>query len=192
MELLESIKRRRSIRRFKQEPVPESLLKDLVSVAVVAPSGGNAQPLRYVIVHTPEMVKGVFELTAWAAHVRPKRNPVWGVSAPTAFIAVCVASGVENNPLLFADAGASIQNMLLRAVDLGLGACWLGAFDKGKVADALLLEDLGCVYLVAVGYPDESPEMQTIKVGQPTKYNVDANDVLHVPKYDQESVTIVK
>lgn len=192
MELLDSIKSRRSIRRFKQEPISESQLRELVSVAVLAPSAGNSQPLRYVIVNTPELVKGVFEQTAWAAHVRPHRTPVWGLSAPVAFIAVCVASGVENNPLAFADAGASVQNMLLRAVDLGLGACWLGSFDKEKVAEILDLEDLGCIYLVAVGKPAESPVIETVDIGKSIKYYLDSSDVLHVPKHDPVAITIVK
>ena len=192
MELLDAIKSRRSIRRFKQKPVPESLLKELVSVATLAPSGGNAQPLRYAIVLKPELVKSVFELTAWAANVRPNRTPVWGVSAPGAFIAVCVASGVENNPLLYADAGAAIQNMLLRSVDLGLGSCWLGAFDKNKVSEVIDLEDLACAYLVAIGYPDEAPQLEIVKEGASVKYHLDAKDVLHVPKYDPDTITVVK
>ncbi len=192
MELLESIKSRRSIRLYKQEPVDESQLRELVSAAAVSPSGGNAQPLRYMLVKSPDMVKRVFDLTAWAAHVRPHRTPVWGVSAPAAFIAVCVASGVESNPLAFADAGAAIQSMLLRAVDLGLGACWLGAFDKEKMADALDLQDLGCLYLVAVGRPAEAPELERILPGQPTKYHLDSAGVLRVPKYEAASISDVK
>jgi nitroreductase len=113
--------------------------------------------LRYAVVRTPEHVKSLFDLTAWAAHVRPKRTPVWGVSSPVAFIAVCVASGVEQMPLVYSDAGAAIENILLKALDLGLGGCWLGAFDKNKAADAIGLDkDLVCLYLIALGVPDEA------------------------------------
>lgn len=192
MELLESIEKRRSIRLFKQEPLSDETLMRLVSAAVLSPSGGNGQPLRYVVARAPETVKKVFELTAWAAHVRPHRTPVWGVSSPVAFIAVCVSSGAESNPLAYADAGAAIQSALLRAVELGLGACWLGAFDKAKVADALELEDLGCLYLVALGVPAESPKLDRIQAGQSTKYYLDSTGDLHVPKYEAKAVTSFK
>jgi len=187
MELLEAIKRRRSIRKFKQEPVPDSSLLALVEAASVAPSGGNSQPLRYAIVRTPALVKEVFDLVAWAAHVRPRRNPVWGVSAPAAFIAVCSSVGGDN-ALVFADAGAAIQSMLLRAVDLGLGCCWLGAFNKAKAAEVVGISGAHCLFLVAVGVPDERPALKEIGLEDPTAYSLDTNDVLSVPKYSVSSI----
>ncbi len=188
MELLDAIRGRRSIRRFKQAKVDDATLLSLVEAATLAPSGGNAQPLRYVIVRSPAQVKSVFDLVAWAAHVRPRRTPVWGANAPAAFIAVCATAGADN-ALVFADAGAAIQSMLLRAVDLGLGCCWLGAFNKGKADETLKLKDLNCVFLVAVGCPDESPVLESISLAEPTAYHLDGDDVLHVPKHSVSSVT---
>jgi len=187
MELLDAIKKRRSIRRFKQEPVPDSSLLALVEAASVAPSGGNSQPLRYVIVRTPSRLKELLSLTSWAVHVKPRRDPQWGVNAPAAFIAVCSSVGGDN-ALVFADAGAAIQSMLLRAVDLGLGCCWLGAFNKAKAAELLGFSGLHCLFLVAVGVPGEEPVMREIGLGDLTAYSLDKNDVLQVPKYSAASI----
>ncbi len=191
MNLSDALKARRSIRRFKQDKIEDAALSQLLEAAVSAPSAGNGQPLRYAVVRTPEHVKSLFDLTAWAAHVRPKRTPVWGVSSPVAFIAVCVASGVEQMPLVYSDAGAAIENILLKALDLGLGGCWLGAFDKNKAADAIGLDkDLVCLYLIALGVPDEKPVMEMVDESASLKYSVDDSDVLHVPKRAPRCVAV--
>ena len=189
MNAIDAIRKRRTIRRYKQEPVADATLLELVEAASLAPSGANTLPLRYVIARTPQLVEQIFMLTAWGGHVKPNRNPVWGVSAPAAFIAVCTPQAAANLPLTHADAGAAIQSILLRAVELGLGACWLGAFDKQQADKILRFKDMACLYLVAVGAPGEAPVKETIKIGESTKYFLDSNDVLHVPKYEADSIS---
>ena len=89
MEFSEILKRRRSIRRFRQEEIPLETLKELVEAAALAPSAANAQCLRYVLVREKELLRAVLEQTAWGGHVKPYRNPEFGVTGPTAFLAVC-------------------------------------------------------------------------------------------------------
>jgi nitroreductase len=137
MELLEAIKKRRSIRKFKQLKVDDSILAELIDAARLAPCGGNMQQLRYIVIREPELIKKIFEITAWAGHVQPKRNPVIGVSAPTAFIAI--TSSAKNPP--HADAGAAIQNMMLRGLEFDLGFCWIGAFKPQKANEILGLPE---------------------------------------------------
>ena len=67
MEFSEILKRRRSIRRFRQEEVPLETLKELVEAAALAPSAANAQCLRYVLVREKELLRAVLEQTAWGA-----------------------------------------------------------------------------------------------------------------------------
>lgn len=190
MELLVALQRRRTARRFKQTPVEDSALLELVRAATLAPSGGNGQPLRYVVVRTPDLLKRVFDLTAWAAHVKPRRTPEWGKSSPVAFIAVCATK--SDSGLLSAEAGAAIQNMQLRAMEFGLACCWLGAFDRRKAADIIGIGDMSCLFLLAVGHPDESPVMDVVEEGSSTKYWLDNDDVLHVPKFNPSSITDFK
>jgi nitroreductase len=182
MELLAAIRRRRTIRRFAQKPVPDELLKELLEAARMAPTGGNRQRHRYLVVRTPELVNKVFVLTAWAGAVKPRRNPELGKTTPTAFIALLPAKDGEKN--LEADAGAAIQNLLLRAVDLGLGACWIGSFKRAETAALLGLPDTRQpVYLVALGWPSEDPVADDIPAAGDPTYYLDPNDRLHVPKF---------
>lgn len=188
MELLDAIKKRRSVRRFKQKVVEESLLEQLIDSARFAPSAGNMQRLRYVIVRKPELVEQIFKQTAWAAFVQPRRNPELGKSAPLVFIAV--TAPLESPEMVVADAGAAIQNIQLRAIELGLGCCWIGSFKKEETGKILgISSDMKILYLLAVGYPDETPVWEDIDKGDSTKYYLDENDCLHVPKYTVESIT---
>ncbi len=182
MNFTEVLNSRRSIRRFKQDKIEDMVLLSLIDAATKAPSAGNTQPLRYFIIREKELLAQIFAQTAWGGHVRPARDPQLGVTSPTAFIAVCTQNQGESASGS-ADAGAAIQNILLAATDLGLGSCWIGAFNKAKVNELLKLDKLTALYLVALGYPAEAPVMERINKGDSTKYTLDENDVIHVPKY---------
>jgi nitroreductase len=187
MELEKAILGRRSIRRFKQDEIGDNILKKLINAAHFAPCGANAQNLRYVIATSPEKVNEIFRTTAWAAHVKPSRTPVEGKTAPSAFIAV--TSKIQPPHVTYADAGAAIQNMLLMAFRLSIGACWLGSFDKSKAASIINSDKDHLLFLIALGYPDESPVYEPIDFNGSTKYYLDENDVLHVPKFKPEILT---
>ncbi len=182
MNFTEVLNTRRSIRRFKQDKIEDTVLLSLIDAATRAPSAGNTQPLRYFIIRGKELLAQIFAQTAWGGHVRPARDPKLGETSPTAFIAVCTQNQGESASGS-ADAGAAIENILLAATDLGLGSCWIGAFNKAKVNELLKLDNLTTVYLVALGYPAETPVMERIHKGDSTKYSLDENDVIHVPKY---------
>ena len=141
MEFSEILKRRRSIRRFRQEEIPLETLKELVEAAALAPSAANAQCLRYVLVREKELLRAVLEQTAWGGHVKPYRNPEFGVTGPTAFLAVCTDLRADGKPSPYAetDAGAAIQSVLFRATDLGLGGCWIGLLLYGICKSAVFL-----------------------------------------------------
>lgn len=194
MEFTELLAKRRSIRRFRQEEIPLESLKQLVEAATLAPSARNDLPLRYVLVREKNLLKAVFEETNWGGNVRPHRDPVFGETAPTAFLAVCAPGEPETPPTqnIVADAGAAIQTILLRTVELGFGACWLGAFSRKNVSAILELNHQTVVYLIGFGYPAETPELQRIHAGDSTKYYLDGNDVIHVPKYCAEDILTIR
>jgi len=189
MKFSETVLARRSIRRYRQEPVGGDILRQLIEFARVAPSGRNAQTLRFCVIRSPELVRAVFGLTAWAGYVTPRRSPVWGKDAPPCFIAVTSKEDVQS-PIVHADAGAAIENILLGAASLGLGTCWIGAFDKEKVRELLPLADGARVlYLVAVGYPSETPVLEDASGEEQTRYYLDDDDRLHVPKLTADDLT---
>jgi len=187
--LSDAIRNRRSIRRYKQKPVEDKLLLELMDSARFAPSASNMQQLRYVVIRNQETVRKVFSQTAWGGHVKPKRSPEWLKDAPLSFIAVLApAESAKNFKHIYADAGAAIQNILLKAVELGLGCCWIGSFKEEVNSILGMGSDTIVMYLVAVGYPDENPVHEDINAGTPTKYFLDDKDIIHVPKFKAEAI----
>ena len=186
MKVEDAIRQRRSIRRFKQTPVPEEKIRAVLDSALIAPSARNGLDLRFCVVSSPEKCREVFRNTAWAAAVKPKRDPVENVSAPTFYIIVSSVGSPGFHA--WANAGAAIENMLLSAVGLGLGGCWIGSFNRNILERTISQpEGLTAMYVVAFGVPDETPVSERIGIGDNTKYYLDSDDVLHVPKYTADA-----
>jgi len=188
MELSELFAKRRSIRFYRQSAVKPEDLRALVAAARHAPSAANNQVLRYTLVHSAGLVEKLFSHTAWGGRVKPHRNPEWGKTAPTAFIAVSTTSA--DAKVIHADAGAAIMLMELRAVELGLGTCWIGAFHASEVTVLLELppgETL--LYLLAVGHPAETPVEESIEAGEAPGYYLDGANTIHVPKFSVNALS---
>lgn len=179
MDCIESILKRRSIRKFTRKYVEPDMLKELVEYAGTAASGMNMQPLKYVIVSSDEKATEIFKYTRWAGYLKGKGSPSFE-ERPPAFILVLadleiLKSGYE------LDAGAAVQNMILAAYSLGLATCWLGAIDRKEIRRIVSLgKRYRIISAVAVGYA----AMKSIS--EPAegdiKYYLDDKDVLHVPK----------
>jgi len=154
--LLSVIRGRRSIRRFTGEPLPAGAEQQLLEAMVWAPTGGNAQPWHFVRVKSPELRR---ELAAAALNQR------FIAEAPLVMV-ICVdvpraerAYGARGVSLYcLQDTAAATQNLLLMAHALGLGSCWVGAFDERRVARVLQLgAALRPVALVPMGVPAQQP-----------------------------------
>lgn len=149
--VLETIKKRRSIRRFRSDPVSQGIIRKLLEAACWAPSAGNLQPWAFYVVTSPALKK---DLAAVASQRFVGEAPV--------VIVVCVVperSAVHygergKNLYCLQDTAAAVQNILLAATSLGLGACWVGAFREEGVIKALgLSPEKRPVALIPVGYP---------------------------------------
>ena len=188
MNIKEAIKNRRTVRQFKQDMVKDDEVRELLDAARLASCGGNMQRIRYIVIHSREIVQKVFDTTAWANLVKPKRTPVWGKNAPLMFI---LLTGPSNpGAIVHADAGAAIENMQLCAVEHGLGCCWIASFDKKRISEILSLPRYRePLYLLAVGYPNEEPIQEDINTDGSPEYYLDDNDRLHVPKYTVDALT---
>ena len=192
MDFKDVIFARRSIRRYRQEIVADEDLSQLIEFARVAPAATNAQRLRLTVIRKTELVEKIFALTRWAGAVAPRRTPVWGKDAPLCFIAF-TAKKEQLNSSLYADAGAVAQNLMLGAVSLGLGTCWIGSFDKEEAHSLLeLSEDTEVFYLISVGYPAETPVWEDAASADQVKYYLDENDLLHVPKLTADDLAAWK
>ena len=155
MDLMEAIKTRRSIRRFKETPVPENLLKEVLNTARLAPSADNAQPWRIIVIMDTEL-----KLKLVAASNGQKfiaQAPVLLVVCGVPDEAFSTIGGYMNAHVI--DAAVAIDHMTLAAHSLGLATCWIGSFREDKVREVLgIPEDIRVIAMIPLGYPDEAPE----------------------------------
>ncbi len=162
--VMDAIYKRRSIRKYKERPVEWDKIGELVNAGRMAPSAGNLQNWRFVIVTDKDKIS---KLAAAA-------NQNWVAYAPA--IIVIVAEhlhgqrfyGVRGERLYnVQNCAAAAENMLLAAHALGLGACWIGSFSEDLVNSILGIPDYGRPQvMVTVGYPDEEVEL-------PSKYRIE-------------------
>ena len=133
MDVWESIKKRRSVRRFRQEEILTEILLELIEAARCAPSAANRQPLEFVVVNSDQLKDQVFAQLAWAGYIQPRRDPPAG-KRPVAYIVVLLDPQKAMSGLGKVDAAAAIENILLAAQGMGIGSCWLGSIKKEKLA----------------------------------------------------------
>ncbi|HXK50446.1 MAG TPA: nitroreductase family protein [Clostridiales bacterium] len=189
MNLLEIVKKNRSYRRFYQETkIDRKTLEELVELARFSASGGNMQPLRFILSCTEEKNGKVFSCLKWAMFLKDWIGPSEG-EKPSAYI-VMVRKKDLNTPNNL-DAGIMAQSMLLGAVERGLGGCMFGAVNRPMLSDLLGIdiEKYEIVLVVAIGKPKEDIIIDDITEGSDTKYYRIGN-VHHVPKLKLDDLII--
>ncbi len=160
----ECIKGRRSIRRFKADPISHDLLAEIVETASYSPSWKHTQITRYVVVEGALKDRIASECTvAW-----PNNGAIIS-SAPALLVVTIIKnrSGFERDGSYSTprkdgwqmfDAGIASQSFCLAAYEKGLGSVVLGIFDSEKAASILEIpEDRDVIALIPIGYPDEEP-----------------------------------
>ncbi len=147
MELLEGIYTRRSVRQYTDQPVTKAHLMEIIKAGTWAPSGLNNQPWRFAIVKNKTMLFDLAQLTTYR-HIIEKAPACIAVFADTK----AMYHDVKDHQAI----GACIQNMLLAAHALGLGAVWLGEILKNADEVRTLLElpeAMDLMAVLAVGHP---------------------------------------
>ena len=169
MSILDVIKARGSIRRYKPKPVPKEELLKVVEAAEYAQSAANRQPWQFVLVTDAVMKKRLVEAA---------RNQ--GFVGEAAAVVVCLANPKESAKVgpfegFLVDLAIAIENMALTAWDLGIGSCWIGAFNENSVKGLLgIPEEFRVVSLLTLGYPDERPRAKNMKL---------LNEILHYERW---------
>jgi nitroreductase len=182
METREAIAGRRSIRKFKNDPLSEEVVRDILQAGVEAPSGKNQQPWRFVVVQGEKRQKMIEIMRAGIEKAKKEDEDVgsseWSTTVmETAPVTVFVFNPEGIRPWLahsidenFSDlvnvqsVGAAIENMLLAAHDAGIGSLWM--CDVLYAYEPLcdwVGEDGQLVAAISFGYPDESPEARPRK-----------------------------
>ena len=145
--------KRLSVRKFKPDTVPPEVVRQLICAAIDAPSAGNCQPWHFYAV-TNEAIK---ERLCLCSYGQPFMK-----EAP---LVIVVCAEPERSAKRYAERGrdlysiqdtaAAIENILLCAVQSGLGSCWCGAFDEAAAGEIIgLPADRRPVALLAIGYPE--------------------------------------
>jgi nitroreductase len=179
LSIYELIVNRRTIRRFKQKPIYQELLTKLVNAGRLAPSAANFQPLEFIVVNDPTLARKVFNTVKWAAYIAPAGDPPEG-ARPVAYLIILI--NTEMKPKQGeVDAAAAIENMILAALEEGVGSCWMGAIDRDQLRQIFEVPPKYQINSVlALGYPDEAPVVDDMT--DSIKYWKDEHGVLHVPK----------
>ncbi len=186
MDFFALIKETRSIRRFKEVPVSGETLEKLVDCARFSPSGSNKQPLKFILVNSPEACAKVFPQTRWAGALKDWDGPAEG-QRPSAYIIILLDT--ELGAAAGVDHGIAAQSMMLGARAAGLGCCMIGAFDKpGLIREMAIPERLTPLLILALGEPGETIILEDVKEGYPTTYYRDERGGHHVPKRTREEL----
>jgi len=141
MEFDELIRKRQSIRKYKQTPVPKDMIIQILEAARIAPSGGNRQPWHFIVVQNKETIKKLAGRQEWAA------------TAPVMILGL--VDKRQQASYYYNDMGVAFEHIILKATDLGLGTCWMGMMRRSDEANKLLdiPEELEVIIQTPVGYP---------------------------------------
>jgi nitroreductase len=134
MDLVECFEKRRSVRSFSDEPVPDEVIENALLVANLAPSAGNLQARDFIVVRNEDTKRALLE--ASPGHKFLMDAPVIIVCCAN-FDRIIQYGPRGKNLFCIQDVSASVENMLLYIAASGYGACWIGTFDEKKVAAAL-------------------------------------------------------
>jgi nitroreductase/uncharacterized protein YdhG (YjbR/CyaY superfamily) len=164
MDFFKAVERRRSVRKFKPNPISSIDLKKILEAARLAPSGSNRQPWYFIVIRDLETKK----LISVAAN-----NQAFIAEADTVIVALGNSSAITSGGKVRRsltrlphrqDPMIAVEHMVLAATALGYGTCWIGAFDEGKVKEILKVpESLEVITLLPVGVPDENPSARSRK-----------------------------
>jgi len=153
MEYTDLIARRYSVRAYRPEPVEDEKLQAVLEAARLAPTAANRQPIRLVVLHTAGR-----EAEIGRIYRRP-----WFVQAPLV-IGVCAISSLawvresDRFNARFIDAAIVADHLILAATNLGLGTCWIAAFNVAAARTVLQLPDEAePVIFTPLGYPADQP-----------------------------------
>lgn len=159
MDIFEAIQKRRSIRSYIEKPVEFEKIATIIEAGHLAPNAGNVQEWKFLLVTEKEKIKQVANYCL---------EQYWIASAPVLIIICCdpnkqeVQYGLRGVRLYsIQDSACAAENMLLAATGLGLGSCWIGAFDEEKIKEIFNIpKQIRVQSVLTFGYSNELPTQQ--------------------------------
>jgi len=177
MDFKELYKNRRSIRNYKDQSVPIEILRDIVKESTMAPSSGNRQPWKFIIVNNKEMMKRISDESkknllkriaeSPEDYIKRYENALKNESFNVFYnaSALIIVAGPRNYPNLLIDCALCVSYIMNLAVDRGLGTCWINlgsdVRDPALCGELGITNDIRIVAPVIVGYPANIPPAPT-------------------------------
>lgn len=151
------------MRKFQEGSISEEQLELLMKAAQLAPSASNRQPYKFIVIKDNELKKNLRKKASIQRFVE---------KAVVIFVGL---GDLEHEKWYKVDIAIAIQQIFLQAVELGLGACWIGAFEEDKVKEVLNIpETMNVVALLPVGIPGQDP---------PARPRKSTEELFHIDSY---------
>ncbi|ADY57010.1 nitroreductase [Syntrophobotulus glycolicus DSM 8271] len=183
------IARNRTFRRFDQDAkISREILEELIELARLSSSGGNLQPLKYILSCDQDKNDLIFPYLKWAGYFTDWDGPVEG-ERPSAYVIMVADKEISSN--YFWDHGIACQSILLGACEKGLGGCMFGSVDRVGLRNALKIPDRYEIILaIALGKPKEIVVLEEATDSKNIKYWRDEKAVHHVPKRKLQDILL--
>lgn len=154
MNIFKVIQTRRSIRKYKEDPIPEDVLLRVLETVRLAPSGKNLQPWRFILVKDNVLKEKL--AIASAGQFFLAKAPI--VIVACGFPENCYSRMGRYMKSWPVDVAIALEHLILQAQEEGLGTCWIGSFEEKEVKALLRIpENVKVLALTPLGYPDEKP-----------------------------------
>lgn len=152
MEIGDLIKKRYSVRAYRPDPVEEEKLQQVLEAARLAPTAANRQPFQLIVIRT----------AGREADLKRIYRRDWFVQAPLILCACGIPSEcwirMDGKPYVDVDVAIAMDHMILIATELGLGTCWIAAFDPSAAREVLGLPDaVEPIAFTPLGYAADHP-----------------------------------
>ena len=144
MKFEEVLETRRSIRKYKDTPIPKEKILKILEAARIAPSASHRQPWHFIVVENKETIKKL-------------AKSEWAAEAPVMIVGL--ADQVASPNRCLNDLGIALEHIVLAATNLGLGTCWMGQTGREELIKGLLNipDNFKVIAVVPLGVPDETP-----------------------------------
>jgi nitroreductase len=151
MELMDVIRARRSIRKYKPDPVPHEDIEYALEAARLAPSWANTQCWHFIVVTDEKAKKEIAD-----------QSMPWCAKSPVVIVACADPEkpGAKGDiPNYIMDIGIVVEHLILAATERGLGTCWIGGLNEGPVKQTLgVPANLRVAAMITLGYPNQDPD----------------------------------
>jgi nitroreductase len=185
------ILKNRSYRRFYQDAAIDlQTLRELVDLARLSASGGNMQPLKYILSCDVAKNALIFPHLVWAGYLKDWPGPSEG-ERPSAYIIILWDKELAKHAI-GCDHGIAAQSILLGATERGFGGCMIGSIDRyGLRKDIEIPRRYEILLVIALGKPKETVVIETVGPSGNIEYWRDSDGAHHVPKRPLDDIVII-